>query len=249
MLVDILQQVTEPLSRADLAEILFNLIQPDCSRVHSKIEKIPYNQLKPILNEQYTRKFIYSLTEEEYQPSNITSLLIHLYQYSIVTRNERWTSVTLQPQVTINIDTDGKYIINYKTFQFFDIPSPVTYINDFAFISEPIEFINMPCYVDIPNDHVFIRDMEILYSPEKCDQYLAFMMMIGANVRDCGDAASSNNEQNRASTSSLSTRRSTQLAKTNKTATDVFSRAYWCGYYYYNTPSLAKKGYYTFDKQ
>lgn len=241
MLIDILREINEPLTRENFAKILYNLIQPDCAKITEYITQTPYNRLKPILNEQYTLTFIGSLKKAQYDPEYISSILAHLYQYSYVSSIEKYASLQLQPQVNLSVNNDGKYILYYKTFHIENNITSVIYINDFKFITEPIEFVEQPCNVPVPIPWSQTTDLEILYSHEKCDQYLSFQLML--QEADAGQP----NKNSTTTTSRLpSAQRQARLAEINKTSKEIFTRAYWIGYYYYNTN--IGEGFYLFDK-
>lgn len=260
MLVDVLQKITHNLTRADFAKVLYALIQSECSRVPERIEFVPYNQLKPILNEHYTLAFIRSLKAEQYTPRDITSVLSHLYQYSYVAGLNSVASVQLQPHVIQNVDAEGRYIYNYETFEIVERLPNFVKLNDFKFISEPVEFIEKPCIVDVESlSDSYLEEMEKLYSYDKCDQYLAFHIMLRENSDD-GSAPATLSEE--ASTSaaattglagrfsspdSLASTRQARLTELNKTSRSIFSKAYWTGYYYYGINQGA--GYYVFDQK
>lgn len=243
MLLNILQKINSPLSRVDFARILFALIQRNCDNIIERINIEPYNQLKPILNEHYTLTFIKSLKSSNYSINEVTSILVHLYQYSHVSGINRISSIQLQPYVTLNINENGKYIFNYNTYKIHEGVSNLLTINDFKFISEPIEYIERPCIVDVNTHQMHIDEMEILYSPEKCDQYLAFQLMLSSNNNS--PATNTNTQTNRIDINMPSTSRQKRVNELNKTSRSIFTKAYRIGYYYHGLN--VNKGSYTFD--
>lgn len=259
MLVDVLQKITTSLSREEFASILFRLIQPDCGRVTTRIEQAPYNELKPFLNEHYTMTVIRNLNAQKYEATNISSILSHLYQYSIVTMNSTVASLQLQPYVTLNMDKSGKYIYTYKTYNQYDHLASIIHMNDFKYITEPIEFIEKPCTVDYNACTLHIDEMELLYSHEKCDQYLAFQMMIQNNSTESSEATKKPQAGPTLSAAGTSRRtfniqQSSRLSAAgsssfNKTVRSVLSLPFVLGYYYYGLTASDKKGRYKFDEK
>lgn len=242
MLVDILQRISVPLSRDEFAKILFSLIQSGCGRLTERTEIQPYNQLKPILDENYTLTFIKSLKKSNYSPREIASVLAHLYQYSYVSHINHITCITLQPHVIMSVDANGKYLLSYETFHLNEKKPThnLTFVNNFRFIQEPIQFIEKPCIVDIPQDNLYIQEMEILYSPDRCDQFLAFQLMLADAQKSSSSTLTGGTERN---LSMPSTSRQARLAEISKTSRAIFSKAYWCGYYYYGIPGAGLSNY------
>lgn len=235
MLIDVLQKINRPLSKNDLAEILFTLIYSKSQdRLRTKIE--PYNQLKPLLNEQYTLVFIKSFAKNQdiFGINEICGILVHLYRYSHVSNYSDIACLQLQPHVTVNIDKDGKYYIIYETFDTVKKKERQTYMNDFKYITDPIEYFEKPCIVDIRNNEFDFYDIEKLYSYEKCDQYMAFQIMLAEN------SSSDNNIQEKQSPANLA-KVSSQLSK------NILTKPYLMGYYYYKVG--LSKGEYLFDKK
>lgn len=221
MLVDIIKKINTNLTREQLIEILYRLIHFDCGKRLPPTDMKPYNELRPMLNEHYTTTFINNIKDAQYNPSQITSILVHLYRYSIVSNTSNIASLTLQPYVTLNMKADGEYIISYETFNDFDHNAKILHMNDLKYIKEPIEFIEKPCIVDIDSNTDIIDDMEHLYSPEKCDQYIATQMML----REVMSSACSTISQKR---------NTVPNNMSNKYPRDMRSLPYYIGYYYYN---------------
>lgn len=261
MLVDILHKISQSLSRENFARILFHLIHPDCSSQYNKLEDVPYNRLKPILNEQYTLKFINNLNKANYTPEEISGVLIHLYHYSHVSNIKNIACITLQPHVFLGVDKNGKYFYNYETFHLNTTKQNITYLNNIGYVSEPIEFVERPCIVDVKTHDSHIKELELLYDMDKCDQYLAFHMMLGNNNNtqtfgNSGESSATNaaSADNQPSTSTgvrtfglPSTTRDIRAAELNKTSRSIFSRPYWMGYYYYGLENIAGNSYYMFE--
>lgn len=230
MLINILQKINDPLSKSELSQILYSLIQPHCgyTKKHVVTTISPYDELKPILNEHYTLYFIQTLKEDNYNPTNISSILIHLYQYSFVANRNFVSDLQLQPYVKLNVKENGKFIYTYETYRVHDKLANILFVNDFSFITEPIEYIEKPCYVNVESMRSNIDEMEILYSPEKCDQYLAFQMMLCENNRL--------NDEQQQKANIPSTSAEAEKQKNNKTtisSRSIFTKHYWVGYYYY----------------
>lgn len=244
MLIDILQKITNPLSKKELAEILYSLIYSRCSD-RPRTSREPYNQLKPVLNEQFTLVFIKSLdrNKEQFQPNEISGILVYIYRYSHVSNYSDIACLQPQPHVAINITNDGKYCITYETFDIVGkYKKDVSYMNDFKFISQPIEYIEKPCIVDINRYDYDMDEAENLYSYEKCDQLMAFKIMLAENaISSTTTSQSSPSNQQRPATSSAM--RNRDLSRTSK---NILSKSYLLGYTYYgiNLPG----GNYLFDK-
>ncbi|WBR61495.1 hypothetical protein [Drosophila suzukii associated hytrosavirus 1] len=245
MLVDVLQKISSPLTRESFGKILYALIQADCGRQPERIEAVPYNMLKPILNEHYTLTFIRSLRQQQYSAAEIASVLSHLYQYSYVAGLNSIASIQLQPHVLLNVDSVGRYIFNYETYSLEEYIPNVRHINDFKFISEPIQFIEKPCVFDLPRTNEHTEEMENLYSYDKCDQYLAFQLMLSSNSDD-DNRPSTSRETTGRGFEGLSTARQSKVAELSKTSRAIFSKPYWAGYYYYGINQGS--GFYVFDQ-
>lgn len=262
MLADILHKISEPLSREMFADILFRLINSDCSNTYEKLETIPYNRLKPILNEQYTLKIIQSLEKTNYNTEEISGLLVHLYRYSYVSNIRNVACITLQPHVFLAIDKDGRYFFNYETFNIIKPKNNITFLNNFGYISEPIEFIERPCVVDIKFRDSHIKELELLYDTDKCDQYLAFHMMLSnsssSSTKTADNTSTPDDDKPSTSAEASSSRifslpsatRNARVTELSKTSRDIFSKAYWMGYYYYGLGDNISGSYnYTFDNK
>lgn len=244
MLVDILQKINKSLPLENFASILYQLINSSCGRISRRIEISPYDQLKPTLDEQYTLKFISSLKKELYFPKEIAGVLIHLYQYSYTSNIESLASVTLQPYVVMNVDKNHNFILNYKRSFIYDYPRNMSIINNFSNISEPIEFLEERCYINIPDDKFYEQEMEIIYSHENCDQYLAFYNMLKEASRSSNGSLSSDNKP----MENASYKRQAKISDGNKKSREIFSPQYWCGFYYYGINSTQYPGNYVFDR-
>lgn len=186
MLFNILQKINGFLSKKELSKILYSLIQPNCGRVIERTKISPYNELKPMLDEHYTLTFIKSLEEKDYNSNEITGILIHLYQYSHLANINSLASIQLQPAVFLHAEKNGKFILIYETFYVNSRNLNIININDFKFISEPIEFVEKPCEIDVKLQRIDYDKLDVLYCPEKCDQYLAFCLMLTENIQDGG---------------------------------------------------------------
>lgn len=247
MLVDILQKIDTPLSKADFAKVLYQLIQPSCGGgaavVNERASLKPYDLLQPILNEQYTLVFIKSLERkaDQFTAKEISSILAHLYRYSYVSSISSIASLQLQPYVALNFASDGKHMITYETFDVVERRQKDRYLNDFKFIMSPIEFIEKPCVVKIPQPNYNMYDLESLYSYDKCDQYMAFQAMLDENTKALASSSGASSSSSRPSTSSAA-----RLRDINRASRFILSRIYLKGFYYYGTNLTG--GYYVFDK-
>lgn len=256
MLIDILHKINKPLAKTELAQVLFSLIQPGCD-----IDKInstnvyPYTLLQPVLNDNYTCFFIRNLHKDKYTPLEISSLLVHLFRYSLVCNVNSLAAVTLQPRVMMKVGPNGNFVLNYQTFNMYRNSSEIlTQINDFSFIEDPIKFIETPCIYQVPKCDTQIDQMDALFSPEKCDQYMAYTLMMaqfapqqndnqlqqqqqGEGI-DMGQARRNRNQQQR---------QQPQKDRNKLPAGQLISLAYLVGYYCYDIPSV-QKGRYVFKQ-
>lgn len=245
MLIDILQKITDSLTRNELATILYNLIQPNCGHQRSKNTTPPYNELRQILDEQYTMTHIVNLKNASYTADEIIGLLGHLYQYSIISKLNMTNNLQVQPHVILGHGNDGNYIYIYDTFNVFDHLANIIYMNDFKYIMEPVQFVERPRFIDIVSNVLHINEMEKLFAHDKCDQYLAFQIMLQENNATCvtytdnpsvssGDTTASVLPQRR---SFLQTgiRRSTDTnnADTTQKASTLITLPYLVGYFNY----------------
>lgn len=260
MLINVFKKINKPLLGSDFINIIHYLIQSDYGYLNSKkIEEKPYDELKPMLNEKYSLRFIGSIEiNRSYGPQEIISILAHLYQYSHVSSLEDVAALQPQPYVITSLDKDGKYILKYETFHVYVKTWNNIHIDDPKFISEPIEFIEKPCFINVDLNKPNNSEIAALLSCEKCDQYLAFHAMIRENQppSTATTAADKTNrggtqEQNRATsflpnfdktikipssiTETTTTTTQQSISATNKTAQSIISKLYWVGYYYYGT--------------
>lgn len=232
MLADIISQITEPLDRKTLAEILYSLIQIEYMRPIVKTRTTPYNQLRALLNENYTMVHIRNLTDKTYTVPEIIGILIHLYNYSHIAAQISISCLRLQPHVLLNINDQHQYFFNYKTYEIYQNRNPKFLVmNDLKYIQEPVEFVEKPCTVnDVDSLHKnFIKDMEMLHSTDKCDQYMAFHIMIDTNRRKSPEVPPE--PTNKGVKSRQSQQEETHPLKT------LITKEYWSGYYMYNTPN------------
>lgn len=209
------------MSHTELSNILYRLIYFECGGNAPVVDLKPYNELRPILNENYTLTLIKNLETRTYEPSEIASILVHVYQYSIVSNNVHVASMQTQPYVTLNMATNGQYIFSYETFNDYDNAARIRHMNDIKYITNPIDYLEKPCFIDTEENDLFIDDLEKLYSPEKCDQYLANLMMLKDIATSTTDAV--NNSRSVSNT----------LGAISKKSRDIRTLPYILGYYYY----------------
>lgn len=230
MLVNILKKITTQLSYNDFIHILYKLIQFECGRQLPLIDLYPYNELKPILNEHYTTTVINNLANKIYSHNEIANILGNLYEYSIVSNILNVVNLNSQPHVKLNINQNGEYIYSYKTFNDFDYKAKIRHMNSLQYIKDPMSFIEEKCTIDVTSNSEFLNDMERLYSPEKCDQYLATKTL----WNQLTSTPSNSNPVLRPQTANL-----------NKKSRDFWNLSFVIGYYFYGLNS--SQSHYTFD--
>lgn len=223
-LSDVLRRIKAPLNQDTFASILYNLIKNEGCHKSARIDIEPYNDLRPDLNLHFTMSIIRNMEEPIYPENVICSMLVFLYQYSIVSDIESIACLRLQPHVTLAVAKDGRYVVVYDTFNMNmvnAINSP--FMNDFKYIMQPIEFVEKPCHVDTTSNVIQLEEMEKLYTYEKCDQYVCYRLMLcDDNEGGCNTSEYKRNPRVQATDKSLSR--------------NYLSKPFLAGYYCYDVP-------------
>lgn len=247
MLVDIIQKIDKSLTSVEFSRILYSLIQSCSGYSTTKIDKHPYNELKPILDEDYTLYFIDSLKDNLYDSEKIIAVLIHLYQYSYMCSIHNNSSIQLQPYVQVKQDKEGRYFLLYETYHVLAKNGNIVNIKDFKYIKDPIEFVERPCIVDSKRYELNLDPLHLLFSHDKCDQYIAFNMMLKGNAGYC--SASSTIQLPYLNKPDEFTRSRRTIQQVNKMSKDILSKPYFNGYYYYDNLNTNYKGFYLFEEK
>lgn len=228
MLVDTLNQIVFPLTRSEFLSILANLIDYSCEdKTTNLITMKPYNELLQTLDQDYTMYAIRNLAKETYTPEEIQGFLGHLYRYTVFASRDFISSLTIQPQVLLKEKPNGEHYYTYEQHHLYKYIPEITLINDISYIRTQLEFVPAICECKEDNTEDFLHDMELLFSYDKCDQYLAFNTMIKSNEIASGSSSSSTLKY------SSGKRR---IPSADRTSRDIFSKPYWLGYFFYGIP-------------
>lgn len=245
---EVLRNISVDIDVGDFSQILYNLIVPDDTRAIIPNTTIaPYKNLRPILNENYTKVIIKNLQKEKrITPARQCAILKHLYDYSVISNSHAMKCVTLQPYVNVKKNKEGKYYYSYTTYNRIGTDH-LLFLNDFKYITHPIEFVEKPCFLDVEIDDIDLKDIERLGSFDRCDQYVAHQLLMLEEYSQSAASSSSSSLSN-------STRRTrtitSDLGKSlpQNASWHTISAPYLAGYFYFNQKTKNNESY-TFNKK